>query len=177
MFCNKCGAELSNDSAFCHKCGSPVEVNEKLRCPKCGGYVEDSNQTYCDNCGANLKRDNEWRRSVKNDFKVENESVTFRSSSTPFNSKPAGNTTGAIMGIVMTTFMSFLINIMNITFMGIFVGSIFAIFPILMGLGMFISLKKSGVSKKVLILGAILLISAFIFSIIGIVYTSINGWF
>ena len=106
MFCNKCGAELSNDSAFCHKCGSPVEVNEKLRCPKCGGYVEDSNQTYCDNCGANLKRDNEWRRSVKNDFKVENESVTFRSSSTPFNSKPAGNTTGAIMGIIMTTFMS-----------------------------------------------------------------------
>lgn len=44
--CQKCGAALSEDSAYCEECGAPV-VN---RCPKCNKEI-GYGKKFCKYCG------------------------------------------------------------------------------------------------------------------------------
>ena len=48
-FCNKCGAQLSDDSLFCNKCGAKV-VQETVFCEKCGNPLNDGD-LFCNKCG------------------------------------------------------------------------------------------------------------------------------
>jgi len=34
MFCRKCGSQLGDDAAFCHKCGTPPVILEECRSPR-----------------------------------------------------------------------------------------------------------------------------------------------
>lgn len=49
-YCENCGAELGDDSKFCHECGHNIERN----CPNCGERIAES-ENFCENCGTNLK--------------------------------------------------------------------------------------------------------------------------
>lgn len=53
--CPKCGAEVSNDSAFCNSCGSPLPKNkdgfeEFIVCSGCGARVQKG-MRFCTTCG------------------------------------------------------------------------------------------------------------------------------
>lgn len=58
--CEKCGAEVASNVAFCSSCGAPmpkqtVKENENLiRCSSCGQMV-DKDMRFCIYCGANMK--------------------------------------------------------------------------------------------------------------------------
>lgn len=53
MFCENCGAPLSDIARFCAKCGVKVTNASKSLCLECGAeYAED--QTYCEQCGSKL---------------------------------------------------------------------------------------------------------------------------
>lgn len=49
MICNKCGAELSDDAAFCNRCGNPVCIGMSL-CQKCGAELKEGS-IFCEKCG------------------------------------------------------------------------------------------------------------------------------
>ena len=49
-YCENCGAELGDDSKFCHECGHNIERN----CPNCGERIAES-ENFCENWGTNLK--------------------------------------------------------------------------------------------------------------------------
>ena len=47
-FCEKCGAKLNADAAFCEECGSPVQT--KNGCKNCG-YIFERQGKFCPKCG------------------------------------------------------------------------------------------------------------------------------
>ena len=57
--CEKCGAEVPNNIAFCSSCGSPMPKKEAtldenhIRCDGCGAIV-DKNMRFCTSCGKPL---------------------------------------------------------------------------------------------------------------------------
>lgn len=55
--CEKCGAEVASDAAFCSSCGSPMPKRAEpanngnlTKCAGCGGMV-DKNMRFCTSCG------------------------------------------------------------------------------------------------------------------------------
>lgn len=56
--CEKCGAEVGNNVAFCSSCGSPMPKNENIpvnnpnliKCMGCGAMI-DKNMRFCTSCG------------------------------------------------------------------------------------------------------------------------------
>ncbi|MBR1808222.1 MAG: zinc-ribbon domain-containing protein [Paludibacteraceae bacterium] len=50
--CKECGAQISDASATCPKCGAPIIKD--IICPDCGSAIP-SNSTVCPNCGAPIK--------------------------------------------------------------------------------------------------------------------------
>ncbi len=61
MVCQKCGAQLFEDDAFCGECGAKVEKQEdtfkKRTCPKCGAELLNDD-VFCGSCGTRLEEDN-----------------------------------------------------------------------------------------------------------------------
>lgn len=74
MFCENCGNELEEDSAFCPNCGYKIETQETARvvdnepvedsnsapmhvCPSCGASIEDD-AAFCEFCGAPIVKEN-----------------------------------------------------------------------------------------------------------------------
>lgn len=59
--CEKCGAEVPNNNAFCSSCGSPMPKREAvlnenhMRCDSCGTII-DKNLRFCTSCGKPLVR-------------------------------------------------------------------------------------------------------------------------
>lgn len=62
--CPNCGAEISDKSAFCNKCGTKVEkiveekepIAEKKKCSVCGEPLDDD-AAFCTNCGTPVTGD------------------------------------------------------------------------------------------------------------------------
>ena len=64
MFCNKCGASISDDSQFCNSCGSRIDGQSPVRktnydgeikkCPNCGSII-NSFELTCSECGYELR--------------------------------------------------------------------------------------------------------------------------
>ncbi|MCH5170200.1 MAG: SPFH domain-containing protein [Oscillospiraceae bacterium] len=50
MFCDNCGAKITQGSAFCDECGTPIPVNAS-KCANCGFAFERPGK-YCPKCGA-----------------------------------------------------------------------------------------------------------------------------
>ncbi len=48
--CTECNAQISDKAKSCPKCGSPVELKEKVKCLECGAESE-AGATICSNCG------------------------------------------------------------------------------------------------------------------------------
>lgn len=58
MKCEECGYELSNDVAFCGKCGKPTSPKEnKIKCGYCNVEISSSLE-YCTNCGKSTSSTN-----------------------------------------------------------------------------------------------------------------------
>lgn len=60
MVCKNCGKEISDDSAFCQKCGTPVETEEqaasdKKLCANCGAEM-DEDAVFCRSCGTAVEK-------------------------------------------------------------------------------------------------------------------------
>ena len=60
MYCENCGAQISDDSLFCPECGARQDTvtslnQAKIRCPFCGKMVEPDSG-YCEYCGKSLTR-------------------------------------------------------------------------------------------------------------------------
>lgn len=55
MVCKKCGNEMSDDSMFCQKCGTPVE--QKKLCSKCGNELSED-AVFCQKCGTPVEQKN-----------------------------------------------------------------------------------------------------------------------
>lgn len=60
--CSQCGAEVSNNSAFCSSCGAKVEITEKkpenenkVACPHCGKMVAPE-FAFCTFCGGTMSQ-------------------------------------------------------------------------------------------------------------------------
>lgn len=59
--CEKCGAEIANNAAFCNTCGAPMprqeapepEETDLPKCPGCGAVVS-KNAKFCAVCGKQL---------------------------------------------------------------------------------------------------------------------------
>ena len=54
--CQKCGAEIGTDDAFCSNCGAPQDAGhtEKISvCTNCGAEIKPGS-TFCPNCGTRL---------------------------------------------------------------------------------------------------------------------------
>lgn len=51
MICEKCGAEIENNAAFCSNCGA--KVNSKRKCSKCGAEL-DEDALFCAECGTRV---------------------------------------------------------------------------------------------------------------------------
>lgn len=51
MLCQKCGAELQDNAAFCMECGAKVE--RKVICRKCGSELQE-NAVFCMECGTKV---------------------------------------------------------------------------------------------------------------------------
>jgi len=49
MFCNNCGAKITDDSQFCPQCGTKAQ-NEPLVCKHCGEPLE-ADSKFCGKCG------------------------------------------------------------------------------------------------------------------------------
>ncbi len=58
MFCQNCGKELPNDSAFCPECGAKLEAQESQ--PKVVSQENDSGTKACINCGARIPIDSRF---------------------------------------------------------------------------------------------------------------------
>lgn len=62
--CEKCGSEVSINSAFCNSCGAPMpkRVPEEtidsnlIKCEKCGKYVKKG-MRFCTSCGSPMPRE------------------------------------------------------------------------------------------------------------------------
>lgn len=58
--CEKCGAEVANNIAFCSACGNPMPRNEtgntedKIKCESCGSLV-NKGMRFCTVCGKPMK--------------------------------------------------------------------------------------------------------------------------
>lgn len=59
MYCEKCGAEIDNDTKFCPNCGcsaekvievEPIPMQEKKYCSKCGEQIH-KDAVICPKCG------------------------------------------------------------------------------------------------------------------------------
>lgn len=54
--CEKCGAEVANNIAFCSACGNPmphkeiVNTDDKIKCESCGSFV-NKGMRFCTACG------------------------------------------------------------------------------------------------------------------------------
>lgn len=49
-YCKNCGKSISDNAAFCPKCGNKVDVDEEWCCKKCG-TLNDSEALFCQKCG------------------------------------------------------------------------------------------------------------------------------
>ena len=58
MFCQNCGKELPDDSAFCPECGAKLEAQESQ--PKVVSQENDSGTKACINCGARIPIDSRF---------------------------------------------------------------------------------------------------------------------
>lgn len=64
--CHNCGAEIHEESMFCHKCGEETGVK---KCPKCGYKLSDGSR-FCTYCGTEIEN-NSVNNSQFNDTKPE----------------------------------------------------------------------------------------------------------
>lgn len=66
--CEKCGAILNLDSAFCNKCGEKLEeiapevLTDEPLCPNCKQPIEEGS-TFCTHCGASIEGAAEAQRA------------------------------------------------------------------------------------------------------------------
>ena len=59
MKCEKCGADIPANAAFCNACGAKVNHAEEERlCPVCHAAVEKGN-LFCNHCGAKIENTEE----------------------------------------------------------------------------------------------------------------------
>ncbi len=56
MRCPKCGNEAPQGSAFCNRCGTPL--NSEMSCPSCGQLIP-ANSVFCPKCGKMVRNDME----------------------------------------------------------------------------------------------------------------------
>ena len=54
MRCHKCGNEAPQGSAFCNRCGTPL--NSEMACPMCGNMIP-ANSVFCPKCGKMVRND------------------------------------------------------------------------------------------------------------------------
>ena len=52
-YCNHCGSQIADDSAFCGTCGKPVGNTNRF-CSSCGAPL-DSGKNFCIHCGARVQ--------------------------------------------------------------------------------------------------------------------------
>lgn len=71
--CEKCGAEVAGNSAFCNSCGAKMTVTpisvadiDSVICPSCGASVDKSSR-FCTSCGKILAEVNAERIVSQND--------------------------------------------------------------------------------------------------------------
>ncbi len=51
--CDKCGSQLTENAAFCHKCGCPVDGTVACQC----GTINNIESEFCTGCGKAIERD------------------------------------------------------------------------------------------------------------------------
>ncbi len=58
-YCKNCGAAITDNSKFCHDCGSRIKKDDgKNFCPNCGGLLSEG-EDFCSECGENLNPQSE----------------------------------------------------------------------------------------------------------------------
>lgn len=85
MLCQKCGAELQDNAAFCMECGSKVE--RKTVCQKCGAELQE-NAVFCMECGTKV---NEVKEPVVNNTPSNPEAEYFGDNYVKITGKYWGN--------------------------------------------------------------------------------------
>lgn len=50
MYCQKCGNEVADGSAFCNSCGAPVQQPQERFCGECGARIS-ATAKFCNSCG------------------------------------------------------------------------------------------------------------------------------